>query len=69
MLEGNAMRFAEFRKRFQDLGGFQYVSAAAGYRLDRTEAYADPKLILKNSCFTIGYASRIIVKITIEELS
>lgn len=68
MLEGNAKRFAEFRKRFQDLGGFQFVSADAGYRLERADAYADPKLILKNSHFTIGYANRIIVKIKIEDM-
>ena len=68
MLEANAKRFAEFRKRFQDLEGFQFVSAEVGYRLERADTYSDPKLILKNSYFTIGYANRIILKIKIEDM-
>ena len=68
ILEGNTKRFAEFRDRFKDLTGFEFSSTSIGCRLDRSDAYADPRLVLKNSCFTIAYANRMTVRIEIEEL-
>ena len=68
MREGNAKRFTEFRKKFQDLEGFEFFSADVGYRPEQAESYSDPKLILKNSYITMAYANRIIVKIKIEDM-
>ena len=68
LLEGNAKRFKEFRKGFQDLNGFTFTLAEVGYRSERAEMYADPKLALKNSYFTIAYANRIMVRIKIEDM-
>ena len=68
IVEGNTKRFTEFRVKLGSLEGFKYVRAEHGYRLSRSEAYADPSLVLKNSYVVMAYGNRLIVKVKLEEL-
>ena len=68
IIEGNTKRFTEFRQKLGSLEGFKYVRAEHGYRLSKSEAHADPRLVLKNSYVVMAYANRLIVKIKLEEL-
>ncbi|MFP6658221.1 MAG: hypothetical protein VB853_08555 [Pirellulales bacterium] len=64
----------DFEKRCVDLKGaiclegFKYVRAEHGYRLSRSEAYADPRLVLKNSYVVMADANRLIVRVKLEEV-
>ena len=68
IVEGNTKRFAEFRRKLGSLEGFKYVRSEHGYRLTRSEVYADPRLVLKNSYVVMADANRLIVKIKLEEV-
>lgn len=68
IVDGNTKRFTEFRRKLGSLEGFKYVRAEHGYRLSRSEAYADPRLVLKNSYVVMADANRLIVKVKLEEV-
>ncbi len=68
IVEGNTKRFNEYRRKLGSLEGFKYVSSEHGYRLTRSEVYADPRLVLKNSYVVMADANRLIVKIKLEEV-
>ena len=68
IVDGNTKRFTEFRRKLGSLEGFKYVGAEHGYRLSRSEAYADPRLVLKNSYVVMADANRLIVKVKLEEV-
>jgi len=67
IIEGNLLRFKEWRAMFADLSKLTVQGFEPGYLL-KADYLADDARVMHNAYAVLGYANRIIIKLKIEDL-